>query len=732
MKRLFIYVISVFLACTYSCSKKELVSHYERPDWLKGNVWEVLDNRKEFTIFLKAVERAGFKEILNGKTIVSVFAPSDPVFLSYLKDRNLSSIDQIPIHELKKMIGYHLIYYSYDKNRLMNYQPQGSQNLQPAFAGLYYKHRSRSQDSISEEMDVTDGIVKKVYHKDRFVPVLSATHFQTKGIDAKQNYEYFFGADSWSGTTGFNVSNAGITEYDIPADNGYVYVIDQVIAPLPTVYERLDHSTAYKDFLAVYDRFRTYTYDEQASMNYAAAGESLFLVHHGALPAIASEWSYNGESGTPDYANLGDLSYKAFNVFAPNNQALSTFFNQYFKSYYPSMKEVDMLPLAMMLRNHVYAGNIVFPAEIGKNPDIKTVDGIPIVFNTQSDVGDKAIASNGTFYGLNKVLIPEAFNSVTGPVLVNPKYKIFLYMLHNSGMFKTLTSKDIRYTLLIPSDEEILSTLYGDSYIFWNEGNPFVFGDEEVQIQNNDGVKVAMSQRQQELFVSDHIVYDDITSLSAAKVYRTRNPYNYIFTKNGNLYSTATYNSNEPVSVLPLAGNWYNGKSYEVAQTVLGETRTIKFTLIGAETSSNPLNKYAEFSKLLAKAGMIDAGSSLSFLFGNRFMLFAPDNATVLSGLAAGLIPTEKTALAEYLKSYFVSVSDNSIGDYPFPGFGVQGTWNTTRRTGYNLYRQITLMDYGTGLSLEDSDGTHISIVDYLPQVFNDGAVYHINKLLKP
>jgi len=193
MKRLFIYFIGVCLACSYSCSKKELVSHYERPDWLKGNVWEVLDNRKEFSIFLKGVERAGFKEILNGKTIVSVFAPSDPVFLNFLKDRNLTSIEQIPINELKKIIGYHLIYYSYDKSRLMNYQPQGSQNVQPAFAGLYYKHRTRSQDSISEEIDATDGKLKKVYHKDRFVPILSTTHFQTKGIDAKQNYEYFFG-----------------------------------------------------------------------------------------------------------------------------------------------------------------------------------------------------------------------------------------------------------------------------------------------------------------------------------------------------------------------------------------------------------------------------------------------------------------------------------------------------------------------------------------------------------
>src|SRR5690606_24097190 len=99
MKKLLLYTVSVFMACFAACSKKELVSHYERPDWLKGNSWEVLEERGQFTLFLEAAERAGFKEVLDGKTIATVFAPSDEAFQRYLAENNWSSVAQVPQQE---------------------------------------------------------------------------------------------------------------------------------------------------------------------------------------------------------------------------------------------------------------------------------------------------------------------------------------------------------------------------------------------------------------------------------------------------------------------------------------------------------------------------------------------------------------------------------------------------------------------------------------------------------
>src|SRR5690606_34713115 len=95
-------------------------------------------------------------------------------------------------------------------------------------------------------------------------------------------------------------------------------------------------------------------------------------------------------------------------------------------------------------------------------------------------------------------LVPNLFRSVTGPVFQNPNYKMFMYMLYTSGLYQILSSQDIEFTLLIPSDEVLLNTLYGDSYFFWTEGNPLVFGDEAVQVQNAEGLLVPLSASAQE------------------------------------------------------------------------------------------------------------------------------------------------------------------------------------------------------------------------------------------
>src|SRR5690606_12318772 len=137
------------------------------------------------------------------------------------------------------------------------------------------------------------------------------------------------------------------------------------------------------------------------------------------------------------------------------------------------------------------------------------------------------------------------------------------------------------------------------------------------------------------------IIYDRISSLQEKKVYRTRNPYSYIYVMDGKVYSTSAYNNREDIAVTNIAGDWYNGVSMDTELAMGGEIRTIKSTLIGAESPVNVLYPYAEFSKLLARAGLTQVGNSLSFLFGNRFLLFAPSNEAVLQGLEDGTIPTD-------------------------------------------------------------------------------------------
>ena len=77
-------------------------------------------------MFLEAAELSGFKPILDGKSVATVMAPDNDAFAAYLEEHGYVSVKDIPTDDLKKLIGYHLIYYSYSKSDLENFRPEDS------------------------------------------------------------------------------------------------------------------------------------------------------------------------------------------------------------------------------------------------------------------------------------------------------------------------------------------------------------------------------------------------------------------------------------------------------------------------------------------------------------------------------------------------------------------------------------------------------------------------------
>ena len=140
-----------------SCTDK-IDEHYEEPEWLKGSAWEVLEDRGNYSLFLQAVELAGFKPIMEGKSILTVMAPDDTAFSAYLEKHGYSDISEINLDELKKVIGFHLLYYSYNKNKLVNFRPEGDLITDEEMnknAGLYYKFRTRSSNVPTMEVEAS-------------------------------------------------------------------------------------------------------------------------------------------------------------------------------------------------------------------------------------------------------------------------------------------------------------------------------------------------------------------------------------------------------------------------------------------------------------------------------------------------------------------------------------------------------------------------------------------------
>ncbi|WP_200978997.1 fasciclin domain-containing protein [Echinicola sp. 20G] len=723
-------ITCLFSACLllFACREVGWEEHYERPEWLKGNAWELLENRGEFSIFLAAVDKAGFRSLVEGKGIVTVLAPSDEAFEKYLLEQGFGTIDDMPTKELKKLVGYHLVYYSFSRERFANYRPQGQEVDQPAMSGLYYKHRTKSRDTISVETDLIEGKERTIFHKERFLPVFSYNLFSSKNIDAASNYEYFYPNSTWTGAGGFNISNATVKEYAVPTDNGYVYVLDRVIAPLETVYAQLKEESDYSDFIGIYDRFKDYWYDDETSKSYAEAGDSLYIKTHLGLPEIASEWTYNGGSGLVDYANLAELSANAYNVFAPNNTAIQSFFNEFWGNNYGSLEDVPFLPMQLLLYNHVYSGSIVFPSEIERG-DIQSTFGNTIQFDPAQDVEAKGIAVNGVYYGLNEVIVPDLFKGVVSPMLKDPKYKMFLQMVYQSGALQALMGDALKFTVFIPSDEVIKNTIYGGSEIFWDEGNPLRFGDEAVQVENTEGILVPMSTGAMRAFVQNHIVTEEITEINGTKVYRTRNPFSYLYITDQGVASSNIYNLGEFTPANTMGSGLTNGRTYDVERSLIREEGSFKYLIASASSGTSSIQEFGEFSKLLSQAGLVDPQNEFEFLFGDNYMLFAPTNKAIIKAKEQGIIPTDSDELEDYLRYYFIPISSNGINDYAFPGMEMEGDFLTSQESG-DTSSEITLLDKESGLQLRSANGETANVVSTFPKIYVDGAVYQIDKVL--
>lgn len=721
-----VLMLSLILATIFIVScQSELDKYYETPDWLKGNAWEYLESKGNYTQFLQAIELTGFKELVSGKGIITVMAPSNDAFTNYLNQKGYASINDVPSDDLKKLIGYHLVYYSFSKEQFANYQPNGSGSENPLERGLYYKHRTKALNPVTTEFDKVTGRNVKVIHKELFLPVLSENLFETKNIDAKTNYEYFFNGSTWAGSdNGFNVASAAVNEYAVVTDNGYLYEIDRVLEPLETIHQSLKNQGNFSDFLSMYDKFSDYWYDEEATKNYGN-GDSLFIHKHVALPQIASEWPYNGEGALPDYAELASLSKDAFSVYVPTNEALAKFYNDYWSPYYTSLDSVNFIQVAYLLDNHVYSGSIVFPEEIQKG-QITTKYGTPVAFDPNTDVDISQICANGAYYGLNEVQVPGMFKSVTGPAFRNPEYRMFLFMMSSTGMVLPLSGNSINYTVFYPNDATILKSGYYDLNIQYYDPKPLVFDDDVIQVL--DGQWVNMSGGTMLGFINDHIASDIITEISGIKVYKTRTDFNYLYVKDNSIASTRMYNENLPFSPIErIEGDWTNGEAYKIDTLLLKNNNPFKAEITSAD-EYDFLSDFVEFSKLLTKAGLLPLNNPLDFIVGN-YMVFIPNNEAILNA-PAGVIPEDPEQLAEYLKYYFVPMSTNFLSDYLFPGTGLTEVLKTYQLVNFEA-STFEISDQGDKLHIVSNNG-NANVVSIIPKVYTDGAAYLIDGLIQP
>lgn len=767
----------------FSSCLANLEEYYKEPEWLKGSIYEVLQGKGTYTQFLKGIDRAGYEPMVNGKSILTVMAPNDSSLTAYLNENYPAgtTMDNLPLSEVRKLIGFHILYYAFNKEKLTNFRPKegdgATKDDKLVEAGMYYKFRTNSQDSISLEID-TAGNPVSVFHLERFLPVFSYRMFQTKKIDAKSNYEYFYPNTAWKDPTGFNVSNASVKEYAVIADNGYVYPVDRVLKPLETIYTELSRNPDYSDFLKLYDQYGYYQLENNLTLEYGN-GTKLYQHYHASpLANIALEWPVT------DYKLVSDLAYTSYSVFAPNNSALKTFFDDYWKvGGYDSLYEVSTRSIQYLLYNCYYSKSIVFPEEITKG-SIENYFKTIIKFDVNAiPQANRKMCVNGSFYGCDVLTPPAMFGSVTGPAFQYKKFSYFLKMLTTADLVLTLCSDATKFIMLYPSNSVMNST-------------GITMNASEVLMRGT----TAISSSAQQSYVYGHVISLDgitgnynalpIDASSGNHVFRTLSPNMvlYWYMKDGKLTNSVKFNElmYDPtiteadvfcdLEELNFRDGWTNGKAYAYSnpnksfllEGSLDNAVYPKFVPMMLGNRNDVTKMYYGFIQLLNKADMTDTETQSINAMIESCLMFIPTTSAIKQAIVDGRIPgiaattavtdanfftnctvTKLEDLQYYMKQYFIPLSTATMSNFPYVG------WNESNEGGLMTLQAYDVTDvsgrvttFTTNMKVTDSGskltvqlvdangvlkGVPVNVVGtyhYFPFIFNDGCVHFIEDVL--
>ena len=725
---------ALLLSLIMSSCKDKMDEYFEVPGWIGGSIYEELQKDGNHSIFLQGIDKAGFKTIVNGKSILTVAAPDDNAMREYLQSNyGTTDINSLTDAEVKKLIGFHIMYYALDEDDMYNFRPEegdGATDEQMSVkGGLFYKFRTKSNDEMTVERDTTTAEHwVKVYHLERYLPSFSKKMFETKGIDPQKNYNYFYPETETAGGCamegGFNIANAAVTEYAAIANNGYIYKVDKVLKPLETIYTELKNAGSddegYSTFLSLYDKYQYYAYDKNLTLEYGN-GDSLFQHYHSnPLPNIACEWPET------DYTKVTKLAYAAHSIFAPNNKAFTDFFNDYWgEGGYSDLSEVASSSIQKLLYNCIgrptvdvenktdskYGYSMIFPEEI-ESGMVEDPDGKVISFDTQGvPQKNRLICSNGVLYGCNYLTPPAAFNSVSGPAYQRKDMRDFLYFIQSGGMDNVLSNSEARYI-----------QLYADNTIVEGAGYKWNEASNALTDQNDKAIGSGTCRSYAYGHTCAPTDGNTILATSGKKVYETLNQHQYWYVMDGKLTNSIAFckkldfaeNPEKDLDIwasfTPMAyrgdvDGWTNGHCYQYDNALLEGTfdnlNNKNIVTIMCNNRTDATSDFYGFVQLIQLAGQIDnKKATFSFWQEDAFM-FIPTTEAVEKAIVRGdfedVIELDEDVqvgqedffdhchisrdtyeedgeaeeiLTGYIARHFVPLSTAVMTNYPFCGWG--------------------------------------------------------------
>jgi uncharacterized surface protein with fasciclin (FAS1) repeats len=748
------------LTIIISCGKDlENSEKYARPDWLAGKLFDQLKTYPELSLFSQCLEITGYDTIINTSGSYTVFAPGNDAFTLFFQEHpEYTSVDNIPVDELLRIVKFHIVqnpwsteqlrlldvYGWIDSTDINNDEPKGNKRetlLREKDQKYGVKYIEGNILAIVDTLD-SDWYRKQATDSRKYAPVFYKEYFDIYDLNSN-DFSFYFDRPLDDPKDIYYVNGKILTK-DIFAENGFIHIIDRVVEPLKNTYQLLDTKSdevSYGKFLDLVDMFPSFTYNNlrtkaQPGADLGYTVDSLFDITFPELAFNITNEKTKAPSGTQGLPENVTIRYH-HGIIAPTDEAFDEFINLYIagSGRWGSLSQAPIF-IKRIMANSSLSPNVIYPSDFvkgftnGEN-DIVRVDEATIL---QSE---KEYGSTCSFIGVNKMIVPRAFKSITGPIYLQRGYSVVMNAIESSGLLPPLKKEANRYSLYVESDNDLAV----DSSLSYD---PFRKEFSVFQTTGDQVTKLVLSTSELRTLILNQ-TGTDIPSGIARKEFIRNLAGNYLVINNetnevkGTAATTFGYQG-EPTQVFPvqISTDADNGITYNTKNW---------FNFTTADLFSKIQGSYAYFHNLLKKAGLTnDKLYTYKFISENEFYtIFIPtEEALTAYRVDTMTVPTLKNFLMfHFIQGDIIFTDGNkSEGYYETTRIDEKSTTYTTYYTKMHVRPGIDVInipaksgsDYVT---IPESDVTNVMTSkvmgtgqEVFPNVSTNAVIHEVDKVL--
>ena len=643
IKRIFLLIAFISTALL-GCRKEKFDEYYGRPDDLAAPIYQQLEAKGNFTIFLKLIDKAAYKDILGKAGYWTLFAPNDAAFQSFFQENNITNAEAVSNELAGKIVRYALVFNAFKTDRIADYQsnlgwvPNQAFKRRTAYYDGFYKETVNGVERVvfASNRNNTTGAGTPYYvdgdNNNKYVPYFHEKYLAAKSLTAA-DYSYFYPNEPY---TGFNFIGGSVKTADIIAENGIVHEVTKVSLPLPSIDQYLQGKPQYSLFKSILDKYLvTYEVNTLATRRYqilTGSSDPVYIkVYNRGLA-----FSPNNEN----YLKLTDNDGQSdgYTLFVPTNSVLQNFINTKILEFYPSLDALPQYILIDIVNSHMWQ-NTVWPSKFASVLNLLQEEAR---FNSATNVTDKQVLSNGLFYGTNKVQESNTFYSVYSRPYLNPAYTLMTRAL-NEEYRRIINNIGIRFTLFLMSDE----LLRAKGFEYDGIRAEWVYTSPATGVRVAGGLARARIQR----ILYNSIVYtpnNELNNLSGTGFIRSGDrdvPGEYIKWNNNKVVAAGNDDAGTVVNVTKFEDT-SNGRVYYTDNLLEYSERGIGLKLASlAAPATSEFKRFFDYlnnSPLYNKTTGVISGMAL----GTSYTLLVPNNASITAAVTAGLLPASITPTA--------------------------------------------------------------------------------------